>query len=242
MLILVLTAASLVAAAVAIHAVGTTYWVQYLSRRFSSPDGFFKAGKALPAVTSTAVVLMMLHLVEVVLWALAYLVVLPGDHLDTFEKAAYFSVVTFTTLGYGDITLLDHDWRLLSGIEALDGILLVGWTTALLFVVIGLHIALVPASNLLPTATIAIIVSLVARRISVYLSLNGLALVGALKADPSRPGQPAHLGRPARGACGCHGHVTAGRPGEGHDPAHDLWRGGLLHHRPGPDHQPVLQG
>jgi hypothetical protein len=39
-------------------------------------------------------------------------------------------------LGYGDITLVEHEWRLLSGIEALNGILLVGWTTALLFLVV----------------------------------------------------------------------------------------------------------
>jgi hypothetical protein len=39
------------------------------------------------------------------------------------------------TLGYGDITLIDNEWRVLSGVEALNGILLVGWTTALLFTV-----------------------------------------------------------------------------------------------------------
>ncbi len=53
----------------------------------------------------------------------------------------------------------------------------------MLFVVIGLHIAIVPAANLLPTATIAILVCLAARWISVYLPLNALSLVGALKAD-----------------------------------------------------------
>jgi hypothetical protein len=55
--------------------------------------------------------------------------------IATFEEAVYFSIVTFTTLGYGDITLVDHDWRLLSGAEALSGILLVGWSTALLYAV-----------------------------------------------------------------------------------------------------------
>ena len=67
---------------------------------------------------------------------MAHLLILPGGQLKTFEEATYFSVVTFTTLGYGDMTLHDHDWRLLSGIEALNGILLVGWTTALLFLVV----------------------------------------------------------------------------------------------------------
>jgi hypothetical protein len=58
------------------------------------------------------------------------------EEIGTFEEAVYFSVVTFTTLGYGDITLADHQWRLLSGAEALNGVLLVGWSTALLFAVV----------------------------------------------------------------------------------------------------------
>ena len=136
MLELLLVTLLLVATTVAIHAFGTTYWIRYLMYRFAGPDGNFKARKELPAVTWTAVVLLMLHLIEVVVWALAYLLILPGDHLKTFEEATYFSVVTFTTLGYGDITLVEHEWRLMSGIEALNGILLVGWTTALLFLVV----------------------------------------------------------------------------------------------------------
>jgi CPA1 family monovalent cation:H+ antiporter len=62
--------------------------------------------------------------------------------------------------------------------EAVDEVL-----NAVLFVLIGLHIAIVPGSDLLPTATIAIGVCLAARWVSVYLSLNALSLVGALKAD-----------------------------------------------------------
>ena len=136
MLELTLVAIFLVATSVAIHAFGTTWWIRYLMHHAVRPDGNIKAQMVLPAVTSTAIVLMMLHVIEVVVWALAYLLILPGDHLDSFEKAAYFSVVTFTTLGYGDITLVEHDWRLLSGIEALVGILLVGWTTAFLFALV----------------------------------------------------------------------------------------------------------
>ena len=135
MLKLLLIAILLVAATVVIHAVGTSYWMRHLTRYYADADGHFKPRRALPAVIWTAVVLMMLHVVEVVLWATTYRL-LPGNHLDSFEKATYFSMVTFTTLGYGDITLADHQWRLLSGIEALNGILLVGWTTAFLFLVV----------------------------------------------------------------------------------------------------------
>ncbi|MCP3867313.1 MAG: two pore domain potassium channel family protein [Gammaproteobacteria bacterium] len=136
MLQVMLVSIGLVATTVAIHAAGTHLWMRYLFYRFTDSGGFFKAHRALPAVMSTAVVLMLLHLLEVVLWAVAYLLLLPLSHLDTLEKAIYFSLVTFTTLGYGDITLAEPTWRLLSGVEALNGILLGGWTTAFLFLVV----------------------------------------------------------------------------------------------------------
>jgi CPA1 family monovalent cation:H+ antiporter len=54
---------------------------------------------------------------------------------------------------------------------------------AMLFVVIGLHVAIMPSEGLPPSATIAVLVCLLARWISVNLSLNALSVAGALKAD-----------------------------------------------------------
>ena len=125
----------LVAVCVVIHAVGTSYWVRYLFRRHAAADGRWRKESDLWILMSTAVVLLGLHFLEVMLWALTYRWGVPAGQLDSFEEATYFSFVTFTTLGYGDITL-DSEWRLLSGIEAFIGILLVGWTTALLFAVL----------------------------------------------------------------------------------------------------------
>ena len=50
-------------------------------------------------------------------------------------RALYFSTVTFTTLGYGDITLLPR-WQLISAFEATNGIVLFGVSTAFIFTVI----------------------------------------------------------------------------------------------------------
>ena len=61
--------------------------------------------------------------------------VLPDGELQSLDTAFYFSGVTFTTLGYDDITL-STDWRKLSGLQAIDGILLFGWTTAFLSAVL----------------------------------------------------------------------------------------------------------
>ena len=133
---IILTGIGLIVTTVLVHALGTHSLIRFLVRHSANARGLIESHKALPAVIWTAMVLMALHVVEIQLWALTYLFVLPGDTLDTFEKATYFSFVTFTTLGYGDVTLSTQDWRLLSGIEAMDGILLAGWSTALLFVVV----------------------------------------------------------------------------------------------------------
>ena len=51
---------------------------------------------------------------------------------QTFEEALYFSTVTFASLGYGDIVLSPR-WRLISAIEAANGVILFAWSTAFLF-------------------------------------------------------------------------------------------------------------
>lgn len=119
----------------AMHALGSTYWIAHLIRRYAGADGHWRPGTAVWCLVSTGLVLLVLHLLEALAWAVA-LLMLPGNTiLKTFEEATYFSIVTFTTLGYGDITL-DTPWRMLSGIEAVNGILLAGWSTALLFTVV----------------------------------------------------------------------------------------------------------
>jgi voltage-gated potassium channel Kch len=68
-------------------------------------------------------------IVQVWAWAMLYVAL---GAIAGLEKAIYFSTVTFTTLGFGDITLDEH-WRLLSAFEAANGLLMFGWSTALIF-------------------------------------------------------------------------------------------------------------
>lgn len=62
------------------------------------------------------------------LWALAMLGL---GVFDAIEPAVYFSLVAFTTLGFGDV-LLPVEWRLLGGLAAANGLLNIGLVTALL--------------------------------------------------------------------------------------------------------------
>jgi hypothetical protein len=52
------------------------------------------------------------------------------------QSALYFSAVTYTTTGYGDL-VLPPDWRLVGAVEALTGILMCGWSTGFFFAVVS---------------------------------------------------------------------------------------------------------
>lgn len=67
------------------------------------------------------------------LWALTFLGL---GVFDTLELSVYFSLVSFTTLGFGDV-LLPENWRLLGGMAAANGLLNIGIMTA--FLVEGLR-------------------------------------------------------------------------------------------------------
>jgi len=69
---------------------------------------------------------------EVWLWALLYLYHPLVSTLPDLETAFYFSMVTFSTLGYGDV-VLSGPWRTLASIQAANGVIIFGWTTALIF-------------------------------------------------------------------------------------------------------------
>ena len=71
-------------------------------------------------------------LLEAVLWALLYLYHPSSITLTDSHTAFYFSMVTYTTLGYGDV-VLTGDWRVLSAIQAATGVIIFGWTTALIY-------------------------------------------------------------------------------------------------------------
>ena len=72
--------------------------------------------------------LVAIHSVEIWLYAAAFWAI---GAVGDFETALYFSTVTFTTLGYGDV-VLEGNWRLFGAIEAGNGLILFGWSTAFL--------------------------------------------------------------------------------------------------------------
>jgi Ion channel len=81
---------------------------------------------------ATVSVLMAAHIAEVVVWAFAYAIV---GIAPSGSDLIYFAFVNYTTLGYGDVTPLQR-WQLLGPMTAMNGVLLFGWSTAVIFAVL----------------------------------------------------------------------------------------------------------
>jgi polyferredoxin len=80
-------------------------------------------------MTLTVLLLMSAHMIEVGLWGTALAVLRAVEPRDA---SFYFAFVSYTTLGYGDV-LASSSWRLLGPMAAMNGILLFGWSTAVIF-------------------------------------------------------------------------------------------------------------
>ena len=131
MLSKILIAFVLVAATVSVHAVGLAALIRALVKsRAQPPTRFWPITWLLIRVTWS---LIFIHVTEITVWAFFYLWVgcLP-DALSAF----YFSGVTYATVGYGDLVLVEP-WRMLAPIEGLTGILMCGLSTGLFFVVVS---------------------------------------------------------------------------------------------------------
>ena len=104
-------------------------WLAEVLTIFSSSNEFLQSRLgAMSLLAITVFIVIGIHTIEAWVWALIYLKL--GEFKE-LSKALYFSVVTCTALGYGDITLSKR-WQLLSTFEAMGGLLLFGASTAFL--------------------------------------------------------------------------------------------------------------
>jgi hypothetical protein len=131
MLIKLLIAGGLVVLTVAMHALGLDALLRFIMRsRALGRSGFRVVTGMVIALTCW---LVLIHLAEITLWGLFY--VWRGCLPDA-ESAIYFSAVTYTTVGYGDL-VLPRPWRMFAPLEALTGILMCGLSTGLFFAIVN---------------------------------------------------------------------------------------------------------
>ena len=130
MLLKLLLALCLMALCVAIHASGMTGALRWVRRQPYSARQIWRWNWFFVCVAGWTI---LLHLLEISVWAFFYFWT---DAISGLQSAFYFSTVTYTTTGYGDL-VLPEEWRLVGGVEALTGILMCGWSTGFFFAVVS---------------------------------------------------------------------------------------------------------
>jgi ion channel len=131
MLIKILFAVSLVVLTVVIHAVGFATLLRAIVRsRALDTSGFWPRTRLLVGLTCW---LILIHLAEISVWGMFYFW---RNCFPDAESAFYFSGVTYTGVGYGDLAL-PKAWRMLAPLETLAAILMCGLSTGLFFAVVS---------------------------------------------------------------------------------------------------------
>jgi hypothetical protein len=121
-----LFALALASVTVILHAAGTEFLV-------IPATGILKKNPRVAARPSWVLIrlvslLLLVHVLEMAVWAAAYAI---ANVLPDFDTALYYSVKSYTTVGYGDV-LPPDSWRLLGPLEAAVGILMLGWSTSII--------------------------------------------------------------------------------------------------------------
>ena len=129
MLSKLLVAWCLMALCVVIHAVGLTLALRALRRRpaVTGPRA------SIWLLTTLSASIMLLHMIEIAVWGVFYVW---RQALPDLQSSLYFSAVTYTTTGYGDV-VLPRGWQLLGAVEALTGILMTGLSTGFFFAIVS---------------------------------------------------------------------------------------------------------
>ena len=131
----ILFAALIVAVCLLLHVAGLLVMAEWLLPRVPRREHF---GRSTPMRSASLMILLFsgiifLHVTETSLWAIFYYA---SSLFKDFETSLYFSLTSYTTIGYGDV-LLPQKWRLLGALEGISGVLLCGISTAFIFAVMS---------------------------------------------------------------------------------------------------------
>ena len=116
---------------IAIHALVMTLVVR-VARAIAERDRSSQPLFLTVLMSGTVSVLMAAHVAEVIVWSFAYTMV---GAVPAGANPIYFAFVNYTTLGYGDVIPV-REWQMLGPITAMNGVLLFGWSTAVIFEVL----------------------------------------------------------------------------------------------------------
>ena len=122
---------ALIIVTILIHSMVTRYIIHLVNRKHNPKNKHLKQPYEF-WVALMVLIMFLAAFAEASVWAFVYAKI---GALPDFHTSLYFSIVTFTTLGYGDVTP-HNEWQLLASIEAAIGIIIFGWSTAIVMAVV----------------------------------------------------------------------------------------------------------
>jgi hypothetical protein len=128
-----LVAFGIVAICVVIHAIGMVILLEWLLGRRATLERQQDMTHYTLLLIAVFGIIILLHLAETAIWAVFYSW---RSLFADYETSLYFSLGSYTTIGYGDV-VLPQRWRLLGGIEGVSGVLLCGLSTAFIFAIVN---------------------------------------------------------------------------------------------------------
>ena len=123
----------IVSVSLVIHMAGILLMAKWLLHRRDELEQSLNRRRFVVLMITLFAAILLLHVIQTSLWAMFYYT---QELFSDFETSLYFSMVSFTTIGYGDV-LLPRNWRLLGVIEGFSGVLLCGLSTAFIFAVVN---------------------------------------------------------------------------------------------------------
>jgi len=123
----------IVSVSLVIHMAGILLMAKWLLHRRDELEQSLNRRRFVVLMITLFAAILLLHVIQTSLWAMFYYT---QELFSDFETSLYFSMVSFTTIGYGDV-LLPRNWRLLGVIEGFSGVLLCGVSTAFIFAVVN---------------------------------------------------------------------------------------------------------
>jgi hypothetical protein len=127
-----LLAMALASLTVVVHAIGTMRVVLPVAPARASWEGGAASTRTVLMLIRVVGGLLILHVIEMAIWAATFRA---AGVMPDFESALYYSLESYTTVGYGDV-VPEASWRLVGPIEAAVGILMFGWSTGFIVAVL----------------------------------------------------------------------------------------------------------
>jgi voltage-gated potassium channel len=127
------TAFAIVLVCLVIHVVSIVMLAEFLVRRRKIVGRELRLTGYMMLLIVVFSVIVILHVGETGIWAAFFY---ERNLFSGFEPSLYFSITSYTTIGYGDV-VLPQKWRLLGGIEGVSGVLLCGLSTAFIFAIVN---------------------------------------------------------------------------------------------------------